>query len=63
MQHVTIPVSELMTLIVNPETARISSDNSHMAAIVGNYLHILVGDFTGIETSKNLEEILKRNLP
>jgi hypothetical protein len=62
MQHITLPVSELMRLIVNPDEARISGDSTHMLAIVDDTFHILVGDFTGIETSEDLSEILRRNL-
>lgn len=62
MQHIVVPVSELMTLIVDPGVARISPDSTHMMCIIENDLHVLVGDFTGIDTSANLEEILKRNL-
>lgn len=62
MQHIVVPVTELMTLMVEPGMARISSDSTHMMAIVDNELHVLVGDFTGIDTATDLDEIIKRNL-
>ena len=62
MQHITVPVSELMQLIVEPGMARINGDNTKMLAIIDNDLHILVGDFTGIDIETDLDEIIKRNL-
>jgi hypothetical protein len=62
MQHIIVPLSEVMTLIVNPETARISEDSTHMMAVIEDKLHIFSGDFKGIDTDESLEAILKRNL-
>ena len=62
MQHIKIPMSEIMTLIVNSEVARINEDNTHMMAVIGDTLHILLGDFSGIESAEDLSEIIKRNL-
>ncbi len=62
MIHVKIPTTELLTLMLNDELARINKDETQMMAIIGADLHILVGDFKGIESSEDLEEIIKRNL-
>lgn len=63
MMHIRIPVSELTILMINPEMARISPDNKHVAVIIENDLHILVEGFEAIESSESLEEIIKRNFP
>ena len=62
MQHIVIPTSEIMTLMVNPELARINPEETTMMAFIDNNLHILVGDFKGIDTSASLEDIIKRNI-
>lgn len=59
--HVTIPIRELSVLAKNSDMARISPDSTHIAAIIEDQLHILVGDFTGIETAEDLSEIIAQN--
>lgn len=60
--HAKVPISEVMHLIVNPGDARINSDNTHMLAVIDGDLHILIGDFTGIDSDDKLDEIIQRNL-
>lgn len=62
MQHVVVPTAEVMTLLVHPEMARINREETIMMAFIDENLHILVGDFKGIDTSADLEDIIKRNL-
>ena len=62
MQHITVPTSEVVTLLLTPGYARISDDNTHMVCVIGETMHILIGNFDGIKTDKDLEEFLKMNL-
>lgn len=62
MKHIIVPVSEVMALYVNPDMARINPESTLIMAFCDNNLHVLVGDFKGIDSGASLEEILKRNL-
>jgi len=63
MQHIVVPRKEIVKLMLRPGMARISNDNTHMMAFVDGHLHVMVGDFTGIDSGEKLEDILARNLP
>lgn len=62
IKYIAVPVSEVMQLLVYPEQARINVDNTLMLAIDDGVLHVLQGDFTGIDAGADLGEILRRNL-
>ena len=61
MQHVVVPTAEVMHLMVNPELARINREETIIMAFIEDNLHILVGDFKGIDSSADLEDLIKRN--
>lgn len=62
MQHIVIPMAQVLHVMVNPGDAKINEDDTVMFCAIEDSLHILVGNFTGIDTAERLDEIIRRNL-
>ena len=62
MQHIVLPGAILMELLVRPDEAFINDTNTTMFTLIDGNLHILTGDFEGIDTGTDLVELVQRNL-